>query len=224
MAETKTKKKPAAKKPTAKSATKATAKKKAAPKKTAARKSASKPRTAAQLRAEASAKAVHAAELDAQAARTRLEEIEEAAVEAARTAVDLPVGAALNITDRVAELIEPWTDQTSAEKKVKSYRADLTRTVKRAERRGTTARRKATRKVTKTRNSLERQVRRQQKSVEKQIKATNKDLNKQIEARVDVVSRRAEKAQAEVSRLAEVRGKRAQDMVNRVTEQLTQLV
>ena len=223
MAETKTKKKPAAKKPAAKTATKATAKKKAAPKKAAARKT-SKPRTAAQLRAEASAKAVHAAELDAQAAKTRLEEIEEAAVEAARTAVDVPVGAALNLTDRVAELIEPWTDQTTAEKKVKGYRADLTKTVKRAERRGVTARRKATRKVTKARNSLERQVRRQQKSVEKQIKATNKDLNKQIETRVDIVSKRAEKAQAEVSRRAEVRGKKAQDMVNRVTEQLTQLV
>ena len=38
------------------------------------------------------------------------------------------------------------------------------------------------------------------------------------------MSKRAEKAQAEVSRIAEVRGKKAQDMVNRVTEQLTQLV
>ncbi|MEX1220127.1 MAG: hypothetical protein WEB05_07040 [Solirubrobacterales bacterium] len=223
MAETKTKKKPAAKKSASKSASKATAKK-ASSKKAAAKARTTKPRTAAQLHAEARAKAIHADKLDAQAAKTRLEEIEEAAVEAARTAVDIPVGAALNISDRVAEMIEPWTEQSSAEKKMKGYRADLTKTFKRAERRGTTARRKATRKVTKTRNSLERQVRRQQKSVEKQIKATNKDLNKQIETRVDGVAKRAGKAQAEVSRIAEVRGRRAQDMVNRVTEQLTQLV
>ena len=153
-----------------------------------------------------------------------MEEAEEVAVEAAKTAVDVPVGAALNISDRVAELIEPWTDQASAEKKVKGYRADLTKTMKRAERRGTTARRKAVRNVKKTRNQLEREVRKQRKSVEKQIKATNKDLNKQIENRVDVVTKRAEKAQAEVAKRAEVRGQKAQDLVNRVTDQLTQLV
>ncbi len=186
--ETNTKKKPATKKAAAKPKTKAAAK--SAPKK----KTAGKPRTAAQLRSEASAKAVHAAELDAKAAKSRVEEVEEAAVEAARTAVDIPVGAALNISDRVAEMIEPWTDQASAEKKVKGYRADLTKTFKRAERRGTTARRKATRSVKKTRNQLEREVRKQRKSVEKQVKATNKDLNKQIENRVDVVTKRAEKA------------------------------
>jgi hypothetical protein len=38
------------------------------------------------------------------------------------------------------------------------------------------------------------------------------------------VSKRAEKAQAEVTRMAEARGKKAQDLVNRVTDQLTQLV
>ncbi len=189
---------------------KATAKKSTA-KKSAAKSKAAKPRTSAQLRSEAGAKAMHAAELDAQAAKSRVEEIEEAAVEAARTALDAPVGAALNLTDKVTELVEPWTDQASAEKKVKGYRADLSKTFKRAERRGTTARRKATREVKKTRSSLERQVRRQQKQVEKQIKATNKDVTKRIDNRVDTVSKRAEKAQAEVTRMAEARGKKAQD-------------
>ena len=98
------------------------------------------------------------------------------------------------------------------------------KTLKRAERRGTTAHRKATRSEERPRGQHEREVRKQRKSVEKQVKATNKDLNKQIEDRVDVVTKRAEKAQAEISKRAEVRGQKAQDLVNRVTDQLTQLV
>ena len=50
----------------------------------------------------------------------------------------------LAVTDRVSELVEPFTDRASAEKKIKAYRTELRRTLKRTERRGTTARRKAT--------------------------------------------------------------------------------
>ena len=38
------------------------------------------------------------------------------------------------------------------------------------------------------------------------------------------VTKQAEKAQAEVTKVAETQGKRAQELVNRVTEQLTSLV
>lgn len=202
----------AARKPAAKKAsTRSTAKK-------------SKPRTAAQLRAEAGAKAKHAAELDVEEAKGRFGDLEEVAADYVRTAVDVPVGAALNLTEKVNELVEPWTDQASAEKKVKGYRADLTKTFKRAERRGTSARRKATTKVRRTRNSLEREVRRQRKSVEKQIKATNKDVSKRIDARVDDVTKRARQTQEDVTKRAEDRGKKAQELVDKVTEQLTALV
>lgn len=192
-------------------------------KKTTAKKT-TKPRTAAQLRSEAEKKAVHAAKLDAENAKSRLEEVQETAVEYARKGVDVPVGAALNLADRVSEVIEDWTDQTTAEKKVKGYRADLTRTVRRAERRGTTTRRKATTRAKKRRNSIEKTVRKQRKNLEKTVKTTNKDVNKQIEARVNDVTMRAQKAQAEVSKVAEEQGKKAQDLVNKVTEQISALV
>lgn len=62
---------------------------------------------------------------------------------AAEAAVDLPVGAVLVVTDRISELVEPFTGRTAAEKQLKSYRTELRRRVKRTERRGATARRRA---------------------------------------------------------------------------------
>lgn len=217
MAETK--KTTAKKSPAKKTAAKKPVAKKAAPKKSTA-----KPRTAAQLRAEAEKKAVHAAKLDAENAKSRLEEVQETAAEYARKGVDVPVGAALNLADRVSEVIEDWSDQAAAEKKVKGYRADLTKTLKRAERRGVTTRRKATTQAKKRRNNLEKTVRKQRKNIEKTVKTTNKDVNKQIEARVTEVTKRANQAQADVSKAAGEQGKKAQDLVNKVTEQLQSLV
>ena len=201
---------------------KSTAKKTTAAKKTAPK--ASHKRTAAQLRKEAAAKATHAAQLDADAAKSRIEKNAEVAREYVQTAVDVPVGVVLNAADRVSELVEPWTDQNSAEKKVKSYRADLTKTFKRAERRGTSTRKKVTTRAKRTRNSLEKQVRKQQKTAEKQIKTTNKEVSRTIEARVDAVSKQATKVQTDGTKQAEVQGKKAQEFVNKVTEQLTALV
>lgn len=89
----------------------------------------------------------------------------EQARSAAERAVDLPVGAVLEVSDRVAELVEPFTARSAAEKQLKSYGTRLRRTVKRTERRGTTARRKATTEAKKTRDEVEQRVR---KAVEEQ--------------------------------------------------------
>lgn len=62
---------------------------------------------------------------------------------AVESAVDFPVGAALELGDRVAELVEPFTGRGSAQKQLKTYRTQLRRNAKRTERRGATARRKA---------------------------------------------------------------------------------
>jgi len=78
---------------------------------------------------------------------------------AAESVVDLPVGAVLEVSDRVTELVEPFTARTAAEKQLKSYGTQLRRTVKRTERRGTSARRKATTEARKTRNEVEQRVR-----------------------------------------------------------------
>jgi len=74
-------------------------------------------------------------------------------------ALDLPVGAVLSVTDRVGELVEPFSGRKGAEKQLKSYRTTLRRSVKRAERRGATARRQATDTIKRNRTELEQRVR-----------------------------------------------------------------
>ncbi|MGA8745649.1 MAG: hypothetical protein WB507_07275, partial [Solirubrobacterales bacterium] len=49
----------------------------------------------------------------------------------AQTAVDLPVGAVLSVTDRVSDLVEPWTGRKAAEKQIKAYRNQLRKSLKR---------------------------------------------------------------------------------------------
>ncbi len=77
----------------------------------------------------------------------------------ALTALDLPVGAVLAVTDRVGELVEPFNGRKGAEKQLKSYRTELRRRVKRTERRGATARRQAADTLKRNRNELEQRVR-----------------------------------------------------------------
>jgi hypothetical protein len=84
---------------------------------------------------------------------------------AAQSAVDLPVGAVLEVGDRVAELVEPFNGRTAAGKQLKSYRTQLRRTVKRTERRGASVRRKASAEARKTRSEVEQRVR---KAIEEQ--------------------------------------------------------
>src|ERR1700759_632725 len=48
----------------------------------------------------------------------------------AETAVDLPVGVVLSVSDRVGEIVEPWTGRSSAGKQLKTYRTQLRKTLK----------------------------------------------------------------------------------------------
>lgn len=105
----------------------------------------------------------------------------------AETAVDLPVGAVLSVTDRVSELVEPFTGRTAAEKQFKSYRAELRRRVKRTERRGTTARKRATTEARKTRNRVEREARKRQRTVETTLKRNRNELEQRVRQAVDLL-------------------------------------
>jgi len=87
----------------------------------------------------------------------------------AETAVDLPVGVVLGATDRLGDLVEPFTDRSEAEKKLKAYRTQLRRSLKRTERRGTSARRKATTEARKTRKRVEREARKRTQSLVDQV-------------------------------------------------------
>jgi hypothetical protein len=105
----------------------------------------------------------------------------------AETAVDFPVGAVLAVTDRVSELVEPFTGRDAAEKQFKSYRTELRRRAKRTERRGATARRRATTEARKTRNRVEREARKRQRTVETTIKRNRDDLQDRVRKAVDLL-------------------------------------
>ena len=105
----------------------------------------------------------------------------------AETAVDFPVGAVLSVTDRVTELVEPFTGRTAAEKQLKSYQTELRRRVKRTERRGTTARKRATTEARKTRNRVEREARKRQRTVETTLKRNRNELEQRVRQAVDLL-------------------------------------
>jgi hypothetical protein len=105
----------------------------------------------------------------------------------AESAVDIPVGAVLTVTDRVTELFEPFTGRAGAEKQLKSYRTELRRRVKRTERRGATARRRATTEARKTRNRVEREARKRQRTVETTLKRNRNELEQRVRKAVDLL-------------------------------------
>jgi hypothetical protein len=99
---------------------------------------------------------------------------------AAQSAVDVPVGAVLEVSDRVAELVEPFSGRTAAQKQLKSYGTQLRRTVKRSERRGATARRKAATEARKTRSKVEREARKRQHRVETTLKRNRTEVEERV--------------------------------------------
>jgi hypothetical protein len=105
----------------------------------------------------------------------------------AETAVDLPVGAVLTVTERVTELVEPFTDRSAAEKQLKSYRTEIRRRIKRTERRGATARRRATSEARKTRNRVEREARKRQRKVETTLKRNRNELEQRVRKAVELL-------------------------------------
>ena len=123
----------------------------------------------------------------------------------AETAVDIPVGVVLSVSDRVTDLVEPWTGRSSAEKQIKAYRRQLRKSIKRTERRGTSARRKATTEVRKTRNRVERDARRRQRTVETTIKRNRSEVEQRVRKAIDGPT------------------SRAQGLVDQVTDQLAAL-
>jgi seryl-tRNA synthetase len=120
----------------------------------------------------------------------------------AETAVDFPVGVVLGVTDRLSELVDPWTNRTGAEKQIKAYRTQLRKTLKRTERRGATARRKATTEAKKTRTRVEREARKRQRTVETTLKRNRNEVESRVRKAIDEQTNRA------------------QDLVGTVTDQL----
>jgi hypothetical protein len=156
----------------------------------------------------------------------------------AETAVDVPVGAVLRVADRVGELIEPWTSPRTAERELRSYRTQLTRSVNRAERRGATARRKATTQAKRTRSRFERGVRRVERVARKRQRKAETTLRqnrrraqttlrrnrRQAGTQLRKATRQAEMVQADLQRSVEDQSSRAQDFAGQVSDQINSLI
>jgi hypothetical protein len=110
----------------------------------------------------------------------------------AETVVDFPVGVVLSATDRIAELAEPFTGRSAAEKQLKAYRTQLRRSLKRSERRGTTARRKALTEARKTRTRLERVTNQQRRSVETAVKRNRDEVEDRVRKAIEAQTSRAQ--------------------------------
>ena len=110
--------------------------------------------------------------------------------ESAERVVDLPVGAALMLRDRVEDAIEPWTTDSARERELKSLRTQVTRELNRFERRGGQARRKATQRARSTRNRVEREVKSRRREVEKTVRQNRGKAETQLKkARTTVQER-----------------------------------
>jgi F0F1-type ATP synthase membrane subunit b/b' len=107
------------------------------------------------------------------------------------TAVDVPVGAVLAVSDRVGELVEPWTDRSKAERQIKNYRSNLRKSLKRTERRGSSARRKAITEARKTRNQVEREARNRRRNVETTLKRNRSEVEQRVRKAIDEQTSRA---------------------------------
>jgi hypothetical protein len=103
-------------------------------------------------------------------------------------AVDLPVGAVLSVSDRLTDLVEPWTSRGSAEKQLKSYRTRVRKTVKRTERRGATARRKATTEARKHQRSVNSSLQRNRSEVEQRVRRAIDEQTSRAQGLVEQVT------------------------------------
>ena len=108
----------------------------------------------------------------------------------AERSVDVPVGVALTVRDRVNEAVEPWTQTETRERELKTLRTQVTRELNRYERRGGQARRKATSRARQTRNRVEREIRQRRRSIERQVKQNRRKAEQQLKKAQDVVSQR----------------------------------
>jgi hypothetical protein len=117
----------------------------------------------------------------------------------AERSVDVPVGVALTVRDRVNDAVEPWTQSESRDRELKSLRTQVTRELNRYERRGGQARRKATSRARRTRNRVEREIRQRRRSVERQVKQNRNRVSKAVKQNRRQVEQQLKKAQSAVS-------------------------
>jgi hypothetical protein len=125
----------------------------------------------------------------------------EAVRQSAERVVDLPVGAALTVRDRVTDVVDPWTSTEGREKELKSLRKQVTRELNKFERRGGQARRKATQRVRSTRTRIERELKARRREAERTYKQNRTKVTKAVKDNATKAEDTLSKAQERVSEL-----------------------
>lgn len=110
--------------------------------------------------------------------------------EAVETVVDVPVGAALSVAERVNDTVKPYRTRTSAEREVRKLRTQLQRDLNRAERKGGTARRKVTQRAKRQRNRAERELTQRRRRVETAVRQNRRRAERQLKTARTRVERR----------------------------------
>ena len=100
--------------------------------------------------------------------------------QAIETVVDLPVGTALTVKDRVDDLTRPWRNIETATEEVKHLRHRIDRELTKVERRGGIARRKATQRAQRTRGRLEREVSQRRRRAEDAVRSNRRRVEERF--------------------------------------------
>jgi hypothetical protein len=98
----------------------------------------------------------------------------------AERTIDIPIGVALLVRDRISDAVQPWAQQTTREKELKSLRTQVARELNKFERRGGRARRKASQRVRSTRIKVEREAKAGRREVEKTVVQNRREAEVQL--------------------------------------------
>jgi F0F1-type ATP synthase membrane subunit b/b' len=179
----------------------------------------------------APAKRTSTARKPAAAKTTTTPVVEPTTVEVVQTyaekAVVIPVGAALIARDRVATTVEElqtkYGTRAAAEKQLAKLRKDVAADLKKAERRGTTARKSVQRDIKKTRTQVERELRQRRAKAERELKARRTQVEKELKAFRADVEKQVKTVTTRVEPLVDQANKVATDVSNTVTERVSSL-
>jgi hypothetical protein len=167
-------------------------------------------RQAARRRTTAAQRTVRAAASQRVAAETKqAESVLTQVTGVAESALLVPVGAALEVRDRVVGAIQPWTTRPSAEKELNRVRRD----VRRFERRGSVARNRMLRELRKRRNATARVVRKRRNEAARFLRLQRRDAQRTIKTN-------GRHAQARTARFRSELEKAVKPQVDRVQKEL----
>jgi prefoldin subunit 5 len=131
---------------------------------------------------------------DAQKIREGLTKVRNGSVSYARQtaerSVDVPVGAALTVADRLNDVVEPFTKRETAQRELKSFRTQVERELNRLQRRGAQSRRKARTRARQNRNRFQRELKQRRRQVQTTVKQNRVKAEDSLKKAQSAVSER----------------------------------